>query len=137
MKPMKLVTAEMLEKAEACAYDIRKFRREWPDGCKLTKKNCLRAFGPGGLGLAPDWAAEHLLSDEAWAEYEKAIDAAEVEHERARDAAVVEFAKDIDAVEVEYEKAMDAAEAEYERAEAIAFYDAAQFDLTISQYINI
>ena len=66
---MKIITADILAAHGACADQLRKFKREWPDGTWLLKKRVLRA---AELGLNIDWFAEQFLTDAALAEYYKA-----------------------------------------------------------------
>ena len=58
---MKLITEEMLEKYDACLREVKIFKKEWPDGARVTLKNARRAIE---LGLDVSWLANPLLSDE-------------------------------------------------------------------------
>jgi hypothetical protein len=54
-----LITSIDLRKIDACDWQIRKFRKEWPDGAKLLKKNLLRA---AELDLNLDFFAHAILA---------------------------------------------------------------------------
>lgn len=60
------ITARKLERADACEGDIKRFKKQWPDGCRITRENCRIAFGEDGLGLNVEWAARFLLSERAY-----------------------------------------------------------------------
>ena len=53
-----IVTARELRRMGACVYDLRKFRRMWPHGCRTTFANLRRAKR---CGLAVGWFVDHLL----------------------------------------------------------------------------
>ena len=63
------VTTTMLENLNACSQQVEIFRAEWPEGCEITKQTVLRAVE---LKLDIEWAAENLLSKEAFRSYQKA-----------------------------------------------------------------
>lgn len=67
------ITPKMLEDAEACGGPYRKFRREWPKGMLVTKKNLRAAVKAGFDCELFGWAVEELLCDEAWAFYDAKI----------------------------------------------------------------
>lgn len=52
--PGSLITHEMLLGLDACYRQRVKFRKEWPDGMPLRRKNLLRA---AEIGLDVHWAA--------------------------------------------------------------------------------
>ena len=64
------ITAKKLREVDACVQDIAKFEKEWPGGCNVTKKNCLKAFCE--LGLIAEWAAEEFLSETDYSKYLRA-----------------------------------------------------------------
>lgn len=53
------ITSRHLRAMFACEWQIRKFRKEWPDGMKLLKKNLIRA---AALGLDVCWLVDQLKS---------------------------------------------------------------------------
>jgi hypothetical protein len=74
------ITAAQLHDLGACDVDV--FEKEWPDGCYITKANCIRAFCELHMGLY--WSVEWLLSDEAEREFNKADAVATEEYRVAR-----------------------------------------------------
>ncbi len=100
------ITVDVLVKARACEDDIEKFRARWPNGCEVTKDNCIEAFCD--LDLSPNWAALKLLPTLA------AVNM----YARVRDMALAEFAE-------AYKKDGATAIAEYKVAHALAFWQAA------------
>jgi len=63
-----MITAEMLRAKGACADQVEKFRKTWPNGATVTKANALKA---AKLGLDNEWVADNFLpaplDDEYWA----------------------------------------------------------------------
>jgi hypothetical protein len=57
VKRGQLITADMLKGMNACENQIIKFRREWPRGARLFKKNLLRA---AELNMDLMWWASHV-----------------------------------------------------------------------------
>jgi len=72
------ITAEWLLDHNACEDKAAIFRKEWPNGAALSRGNIFRACE---LSLSLNWFAEVVLTDAAWAEFEKAVDAAWAEYE--------------------------------------------------------
>ena len=103
------ITKNMLK--GACTDQLKTFIAEWPDGAKVTLKNCRRA---AELKLDINWLASRVLTAPALAKYEKARASAWAEYEKARAPAWAE-----------YDKATASAWAEYEKARASAFYHVA------------
>ena len=58
MKTTRMITADMLSEHKACTGQYELFCRTWPDGCKVTLKDCQKAVR---LGFNIDWAVQHLL----------------------------------------------------------------------------
>lgn len=52
-----LLTSIHLRWLNACDTQVRKFRKEWPDGMKMLKKNLIRA---AELGLDVQWFVSEL-----------------------------------------------------------------------------
>lgn len=84
------ITAKMLEEKGACESQIVIFRKEWPKGAIVNKKNALRAVE---LDLDIKWAAVTFFAVAARAEYEKVRDATLAEYEKACALAFVEASK--------------------------------------------
>jgi hypothetical protein len=101
------ITAKMLQKQGACQEQVDLFRKEWPQGAVVNKKNALRAVE---LGLDIRWVAVKFLKAPAWAEYKKVTAAAWAEYEKVTAPALAE-----------YNKVTAAALAKYEKACALAF----------------
>jgi hypothetical protein len=134
LKPNMLITAKWLVERDACVEQVRKFRRKYPNGAKLTRKNLLAARAAGldvfwltGFIDPSAWAEYVKARDAAWAEYDKASAPAWAEYDKARAPARAEYDKARDPEWAEYDKARDAAWAEYDKARAPAWaeYDKA------------
>ena len=117
------ITAAMLEKHGAREEEVKVFRREWPKGAVVNKKNALRAVE---LELDVGWLATNLLSVAVWALYRKARDAASAAYRKAVDAAWSQYQKAEagGAALAACRKAQEAAWAEHYKAVALAFVDA-------------
>ena len=87
-----------------CESQLSAVTAEWPDGIPLTKAAARRC---AELGLDLDWAAQHLLTAPARAEYQRLKTTAWAEYEWLR---VTAWA--------EYERLRATAWAEYQRAKA-------------------
>ncbi len=72
------ITARLLREKRACEPDIAAFEKQWPDGCEVTPENCRIAFVE--LNMSPSWAADALLSKEAWDKYQTALTVAANEY---------------------------------------------------------
>ena len=103
---MAILTLSTLRNANACAGQVRKFKRRFGESVDVTEDLC------ASVATVFDWtwAVSRLLPPTAWAEYERATESARAEYARVRDAAWAEYAR-----------VRDAARAEYERALAVAF----------------
>ena len=129
---MKTITADMLSEHNACTEQYELFCRTWPDGCKVTLKDCKKAVR---LGFDIDWAAQHLLGKaeleayneavatalkafyEAFAPALKAFDEATAPAGKAYDEAVAPVQK-------AYHEATAQAQKAFDEAKVIAFYEA-------------
>ena len=105
-KAMKL-TANDLVKAKACRSQIDLFREHFGDGGTVTLAKVRKVAHLFDWG----WAAQHLLSEASYAEYERATASASAEYQRAKASA-----------SAEYERAKASVWAEYERATASAWF---------------
>ena len=128
MKTTRMITAGMLREQLACTVQYKLFCRTWPDGCKVTLKDCKNAVR---LGFDIDWAAQHLLGkaeldayheDVAteWKAFYEAVDPARKEYYesvKAYDEAFVPAQK-------AYEEAVAPARKAFDEAKVIAFYEA-------------
>ncbi len=118
------ITAELLRDKGACTFDIKRFEKQWPDGCNVTRKNCEIAFGP--LGMDVNWAAGGLLSPEAYYEYEKTRNQAYHEYQDVRDKAWTKYLTGRNAKYSKFHKVRARAYAEYHKVCIEAFYQAAK-----------
>ena len=140
---MKTITADMLSEHNACTEQYELFCRTWPDGCKVTLKDCKKAVR---LGFDIDWAAQHLLGkaeleayreaiaparkayNEAVApaqkEYEEAVATAQKAYNDAVAPAQKEFDEAVAPVRKAYNEAVDPVRKAYREAKVIAFYEA-------------
>lgn len=73
------ITIKKLRALEACADQVEIFAREWPNGCRITKRNVLRM---AALDLDVAWLARRVLRDLARAEYEKIRNPAWAEYKK-------------------------------------------------------
>lgn len=89
-KPNDWVTYERLKRAKACYLQRAKFRKEWPDGCRLTRKNLTRA---AHLGLNLDWLGYML--------YRERLEPAVRAFDKARFESTVRKENDIDRLGVD------------------------------------
>ena len=99
MKTTRMITAGMLREQLACTVQYKLFCMTWPDGCKVTLKDCKNAVR---LGFNIDWAVQHLLGKAELEAYNEA------------------FATAWKA----YDEAVDPARKAYNEAKVIAFYEA-------------
>ena len=99
MKTTRTITADMLSEHNACTEQYKLFCKTWPDGCKVTLKDCKKAVR---LGFNIDWAVQHLLGKAELEAYNEA------------------FATAWKA----YDEAVDPARKAYNEAKVIAFYEA-------------
>ena len=80
MKTTRMITADMLREQLACTGQYNLFCRTWPDGCKVTLKDCKNAVR---LGFDIDWAAQHLLGKAELKAYYEAVALAQKEYDEA------------------------------------------------------
>ena len=112
---MKL-TANDLEKANACHSQIDLFREHFGDGGTVTLAKVRKVAALFDW----DWAAEHLLSPKSWAEYRRALASALAEYNRATASAWAEYDRARAPALAKHDRARAAAQAEYDRATAPA-----------------
>jgi len=124
---MAKITLRQLKLAGACNSQVELFRATFGNSVEVTLATCLEH----AQKFDWTWAARHILSPAAWAEYEKVCDAAWAEkvrasawaeYNKARDAAWAEYDKICAAAGAEYDKICAAAGAEYDKICASAFY---------------
>ena len=101
------ITSEFLRSKGACENQVKLFESLSGDSLELTEALCVEHANKFDW----EWAARNLLSDAAWAEYERVCAPARAEYVRVRDAA-----------RAEYERVRDPAWAEYERVCAATFF---------------
>ena len=116
------ITADQLREHGACERDIEAFEERWPDGVEITEKVCIEAFRK--MGFNADWAAVHLLSPPALAQYEKARAPAWAQYVKARAAAWAQYVKARAPAWAQYVKTRASALAQYRKTAASAFWDA-------------
>lgn len=56
-----LITSIHLRRLGACVTQIKKFRREWPDGVRLLKRSIMRAVE---IGLDVAWLVHNLSGED-------------------------------------------------------------------------
>jgi hypothetical protein len=111
------ITAKRLEELGACQDQVDAFRALWGDDpAPMTVEAALEH------AQTFDWyrAARYLLTDAAWAEYERARVAAKAEFDRATASAWDEYGRATAKAWTKFERAEASAWAEFERAEALA-----------------
>jgi hypothetical protein len=112
------ITAKRLKELGACQDQIDAFRAIWGDGpAPMT----VEAAIDHAEAFDWRWAARMLLTDAAYAEYDRATAPAWAEYGRATAAARAEYDRATAPAWAEYKRAMSAAWAEYWRARARAF----------------
>jgi hypothetical protein len=107
---VKRITVEMLKEHNACASELRKFRKVFPTGAPVSLRSLAKAQ-KAGLDV---FFAERFLTGQAWAEYEKVRRQAWAEYEKVRRPAGAEYQK-VTGQALEYEKVAGPAWAEYEK----------------------
>ena len=121
--PTMKISYKTLQALDACAGQLDLFRSRFGEQEIEVTRSLV-------IAQAPDWdwnwAAGHLLSSAAEAEYYEARAAALAEWSKTYSAAWAKWSKAFAAPWAEFEKARVAAEAEYEKALATAFADAAK-----------
>lgn len=63
-----LITVAVLEELDACPQHIVIFKKEWPNGMRIRKKNLLRAVQ---LELGIDWFADEVFKGREHSRYWK------------------------------------------------------------------
>jgi cell division septum initiation protein DivIVA len=111
MKASRIITAARREKAGACADQVALFRETFGARVAVT----VPAMEAVANLFDWEWAAQHLLSAAARAEYARARAPAWAEYERVTAAALAEYERVTAAAWAEYERVRAAAWAEYER----------------------
>ena len=86
---MTTITLATLRKAGACADQVRLFAETFPDGTPADYEAALATALAHASAFDWDWAAEHLLSAPAQAEYERVTAGALAEYERVTAGAFV------------------------------------------------
>jgi len=115
------ITAKMLTEKEACANQVRRFKKLFPRGVKVTRAVCLKH----ARDFDWDWAAYNLLSVPAWEAYKKARAPALEAYKKATAPAWKAYKKAKATALDAYEKARATAREAYKKVSATAFADAA------------
>ncbi len=112
----------------ACAEQVKLFREKFGESVLVTEDLCVSV----AREFYFDWAAKHLLSPAAWAEYERAVVSARAEYERIKAPALYEYKCVVALAWAEYERVTESAraeqkhvtesaQAEYKRVAALAW----------------
>ena len=115
---MKL-TAKDLIATGACSKQVALFRKHFPRGGVVTLAKVMEVAEVFDW----DWAAKHLLTPAATAEYDRASAAAWDEYKRARAPALAEYQRATAPAEAEYQRAIAPAYTEYHRVRAEAWFE--------------
>ena len=124
-------TIKLSQLGEACSPQRTLFMEKFGDEVKVSVALARRV----AKDFKWDWAADHLLSAPALAEYkkvcalaladyEKVCALALAEYKKVRDPALAEYKKVCDQAWAEYKKVCDHALADYEKVCAVAFVKA-------------
>lgn len=100
------ITSAWLRKQQACPECVALFEATFGPRADVTAKTRARAV-EAGLDLV--WLASHVLTDAAWAKYERAMDAAWAKYERVTVPAYAEYVRVRDAAWAAYKRARNAA----------------------------
>lgn len=68
MPKTELITAKKLVTEGACGKPLATFRKEWPEGARVTLKNLRRALE---LKLDIEWFASRFLKAPLWKEHDE------------------------------------------------------------------
>ena len=110
MKTTRMITAGMLREHNACTEQYKLFCKTWPDGCKVTLKDCKKAVR---LGFDIDWAAQHLLGKAELEAYNEAVATAGKAYYEA-----------VAPAQKAFDEAIAPARKAFDEAKVIAFYEA-------------
>ena len=123
-------TIKLSQLGEACYRQRTLFKEKFGDEVKVSV-----ALARGiAKDFDWDWAADHLLShlalaeykkvrDPAWDDYKKVRDLARAEYKKVRDPALAEWKKVCDPAWADYNKVRDLARAEYNKVSDLARAD--------------
>src|SRR4030042_882794 len=116
MNKSRIITLQQLKDAKACKDHILFFENTFGNSAKITEESILKVYDKF------DWnfAAEHFLSEKAFAEYQKKIAPALAEYEKIVAPAFAEYKKIVAPAFAEYKKKIAPALAEYKKIEAPA-----------------
>ena len=71
----------------ACAGAVKVFRKRFGESVRVTEALCIKAAQDFDFG----WAARHLLSESAWADYRRVTAPALADYERVKAAAWADY----------------------------------------------
>jgi len=111
-----IITLAQLKRLGACTDETSQFERLFGSSIEVTEACCVQHAAQFDW----NWAAEHLLSQDALAEYQRVRATASAEYERVMAAARAEFDR-MWAARAEYKRVRAAANAEYQSTRATAF----------------
>jgi hypothetical protein len=117
LKKSRILKLSTLIDLGACSYQVKRFRKTFGESVRVTEKLCLSASDKFDW----TWAASHLLSAPALAEYKRAMAPARAECERVMAPARAEYERVMALTWAEYERVRAPAYAEYERVMALAW----------------
>jgi hypothetical protein len=120
MKP-RILELQTLVNNGACAEQVELFKQVFGDSVAITPELCVSVADKFDFA----WAAQHLLSPEARADYWRVTEAVWAEYERARESAWAEYERVTAPAWAEYRRVTASALTEYERvrASALAEYE--------------
>jgi cell division septum initiation protein DivIVA len=111
------LTLATLKKKDACTDQLALFRKMFGESVEITEALCAEHAGM----FSWNWAANHLLTAPALAEYERVKAQAWAEYERVTAPALAEYQRVTAPALAEYQRVRAPAWAEYERVKAQAW----------------
>ena len=112
-------TIKLSQLGEACYWQRTLFKEKFGDEVKVSVALARRV----AKDFDWDWAADHLLSAPALAEYNKVRDLAWAEYKKVRDLAWADYNKVRDLARADYNKVRDLARADYQKVRDLAWAD--------------
>ena len=116
-----IITLKMLTDNDACASQVRLFKRRYGKSVRVTQKGCLAVAQVFSWG----WAGRYLLSAPASKAYNEAIAAASKAYDEARAQASKAYDEAVAPARKAYDEAVAPARKAYNEAQALAFANAA------------
>ena len=120
----KIITLRQIDAKGACQDQRDKFKEIFGSQVEVTLDLCIKHAQDFDF----NWAANHLLSSTARAEYARVRAPAWAEYERVTASAEAEYERVTAPARAEYARVRAPARAEYERVKASAFFHAWEQD---------